>query len=114
MFVKQDPDHFDEDAMRQLHKMFFATSLQKCEAAYPKINDSIEKGSLNLFLNLMSRYTIVGKFPDAQGGRLIDIGRTGMIKGHTEQTEFVLSLSGVDLGPLGNSVPPSSATNRRN
>ena len=32
---------------------------------------------------------------------MVDIGRTGMVRGVTEQTEFVVSLSGVHLGDLG-------------
>ena len=49
----------------------------------------------------MSHFTIVGKKPELSGGGLVDIGRTSMVRDVTEQTEFVLSLSGVHLGDLG-------------
>ena len=56
----------------------------------------------------MSRFTIVGKKLELSGGGLVDIGRTGMVRGVTEQTEFVLSLGGVHLGVLGGERARSS------
>ena len=39
---------------------------------------------------------------------MVDIGRTGMVRGVTEHTEFVLSLGGVHLEDLGGARARSS------
>ena len=87
--------------MKQFHGLMMAKSLDECRAHFPKVDGQIGAGSLDQLRVLMSRFTIVGKKPELSGGGLVDIGRTGMVRGVTEQTEFVLSLSGVHLGDLG-------------
>ena len=97
VFIKKSPDDFDEDAMKNFHKIMFASSFEECCNHFPKHDGVLCNKSLDSLRELMSKYTIVGKRPELSGGGLIDIGRTGMVKGLTEQTEYILSLSGVEL-----------------
>ena len=90
--------------MTQFHGLMMAKSLEECRARLMASG----AGSLDQLRTLMSRFTIVGKKPELSGGGLVDIGRTGMVGGVTEQTEFVLSLGFVHLGVLGGEYVRSS------
>ena len=75
-----------------LHRIMFASSLEGCRASFPKVDGQL---SLDQLRTLLSRFTIVGKRSALHGGKTIDIGRTGMLHGVTEQVEFILAQTGV-------------------
>ena len=87
-----------------LHRIMFASSLEDCRASFPKVDGQL---SLDQLRTLLSRFTIVGKRSALHGGKTIDIGRTGMLHGVTEQVKFILAQTGVQLGPLGGTQKPS-------
>ena len=92
-----------------MHNVMFATEVGQCRSAFLKDNEG--KPSLDKLRKLLSDFAIVGKNIELSGGGLVDIGRTGIVKGLTEQTEYILSQSGtVDLGQLGGTqkAAPSS------
>ena len=98
--------------MRTLHTVLFAKTLPECEGAFPK-NDT-GAPCLNKLRSLMARFTVVGKRPALSGSGLVDVGRTVVVKGLTEQMEYITSLSGeADLGPLGGTPPPVPRSTRK-
>ena len=68
--------------------------------------------SLNKLRTVLSNLTIVGKKSALHGGRVVEIGRTGMLHGVTEQSKFILALKCVQLGLLGGTQKPATRSLR--
>ena len=103
VFVLPKTKHqdFDADSMRLLADLFFAETVESCEASFPKIEGVRSWSTLR---GMLSKFVVCAR-PVASTGAL-DLGRDGMIKGITEHSEYLKTVFG---DPVADFLPIRAA-----
>ena len=101
---KRSAEAFDRAAMVLYADLMFAKDVDEVLRLCPKDKGHLHINKVKYF---MAEFVIVGRKADQT---LVDLHRDGMINGTSEHLLYILSLNGVDFGPLhGTSKPKTRA-----
>ena len=91
---KRSAHAFDREAMLLYVDLMFASSVDEVLELCPKHEGRLH---INKIKHFMAEFVIVGR---KEHQTLVDLHRDGIIHGTTEHLLYVMTLHGVDLGPL--------------